>query len=111
MVMWNKDSLTVARSRIARIANGFKRDTKRAVSRIHGCNLAFSSPTFNEFVLEVEGDPAKVLVELRKEGMIGGLPLARFYPELHHHLLITVTEMRTREEIDRWAAALEKALK
>jgi glycine cleavage system protein P-like pyridoxal-binding family len=36
--------------------------------------------------------------------------LAKFYPELNHHILITVTEMNTKEEIDRWAEALEEAL-
>ena len=82
---------------------------KRAVSQIKGCRLIFSSPTFNEFVLEIDGDPDKVLKGLRKEKILGGLPLARFYPELNHHLLITVTEMTTKEEIDRWAEALEKA--
>jgi hemoglobin-like flavoprotein len=36
--------------------------------------------------------------------------LAKFYPELHRHLLITVTEMLEKEEIDRWAEALGKAM-
>jgi glycine dehydrogenase subunit 1 len=84
---------------------------KKAVSRVRGCRLAFSTPTFNEFVLEIEGDPEKVLGEMKKEKIIGGLPLATFYPELNRHLLITVTEMVTKEEIDGWAEALEKALR
>jgi glycine dehydrogenase subunit 1 len=83
---------------------------KKVVSQNRNIKLTFSSPTFNEFVLEIEGDPEKVLKELRKEGILGGLPLAKFYPELHHHLLITVTEMIRKEEIDRWANALERAL-
>jgi glycine dehydrogenase subunit 1 len=85
--------------------------TKKIVSHVKGCKLAFSSPTFNEFVLEIEGDPEKVLREMKKEKIVGGLPLARFYPELNRHLLVTVTEMITKEEIDRWANALEKALR
>jgi glycine dehydrogenase subunit 1 len=84
---------------------------KKIVSHVKGCKLAFSSPTFNEFVLETEGDPEKVLREMKKEKIVGGLPLARFYPELNRHLLVTVTEMITKEEIDRWAETLEKALR
>jgi glycine dehydrogenase subunit 1 len=84
---------------------------KKVVSRVKGCKVAFSSPTFNEFVLEVTGDPEKVLEKMRKEKILGGLSLERFYPELNRHLLVTVTEMRTKEEIDQWAQALEKALK
>jgi glycine dehydrogenase subunit 1 len=83
---------------------------KKTVSRVKGCKVA-SSPTFNEFVLEVTGNPGKVLEEMRKEKILGGLSLERFYPELNRHLLVTVTEMRTKEEIDRWAETLEKTLK
>ncbi len=79
---------------------------KRAVSRIRGCKLNFIAPTFNEFVLQIEKEPENVLGKLKKEGMIGGLPLEKFYPELDHHLLVTVTEMNKKEEIDHWAEAL-----
>ena len=81
---------------------------KKVASQIRGCRIAFSSPTFNEFVLEVPGDPEKVLGTLKQERIIGGLPLAKTYPELDHHLLVTVTEMITKEEIDRWAKALRE---
>jgi glycine dehydrogenase subunit 1 len=84
---------------------------KKTVSRVKGCKMAFSAPTFNEFVLEIEGDPAKVLKEMSREKILGGLSLERFYPELNRHLLVAVTEMRTKEEIDRWGDVLEKALK
>jgi glycine dehydrogenase subunit 1 len=84
---------------------------KKVLSQVKGCKLTFSSPTFNEFVLEIEGNPENVLDEMRKEKIVGGLSLARFYPELNRHLLVTVTEMITKEEIDRWADALEKALR
>jgi glycine dehydrogenase subunit 1 len=84
---------------------------KKIASKVKGCKPAFSSPTFNEFVLEIEGDPGRVLQEMKIEKVIGGIPLARFYPELNRHLLVTVTEMNTKEEIDRWAKVLEKALK
>ncbi len=83
---------------------------KKAVSGIRGCKLNFAGPTFNEFVMEIEGDPEKVLLRLREEKILGGIPLGEFYPELDHHLLVTVTEMNKKEEIDRWAEALEKAL-
>jgi len=83
---------------------------KKAVSRIRGCRLIFTAPTFNEFVMEIEGEPENVLLQLREEEIIGGVPLKRFYPELDHHLLVAVTEMNRKEEIDRWVEALGKAL-
>lgn len=83
---------------------------KKVISRFHGCRLNFTAPTFNEFVLEVKKEPENVLKKLKKEKILGGLPLVKFYPELDHHLLITVTEMNKKEEIDRWAEALERSL-
>jgi glycine dehydrogenase subunit 1 len=83
---------------------------KRAVSGIRGCKLNFTAATFNEFVMEIEGDPEKVLLRLREEKILGGIPLKRFYPELDHHLLVTVTEMNKKGEIDRWAEALKRVL-
>jgi glycine dehydrogenase subunit 1 len=82
---------------------------KKAISRVPGCKLRFSSPTFNEFVLETKKEPQDILKALRKERILGGVLLGRDYPELSRHLLITVTEMNTKEEIDRWANALSKA--
>jgi len=84
---------------------------KKAVSRIRGCKLNFTGPTFNEFVLQIEKVPEKVLEKLKKEKILGGLPLGKFYSELDHHLLVTVTEMNRKEEIDCWAEALKEALK
>jgi glycine dehydrogenase subunit 1 len=84
---------------------------KKVVSQIKSCKVAFSSPTFNEFVLEINKDPEKVLEKIKEEGILGGLPMRNFYPELDHHLLVTVTEMNTRQEIDRWGEVLEKAMK
>jgi glycine dehydrogenase subunit 1 len=83
---------------------------KKALSGIRGCKLTFTAPTFNEFVIEIEKEPERVMQKLRGEKILGGVPLRRLYPELDHHLLVTVTEMNKREEIDRWAEALEKVL-
>jgi glycine dehydrogenase subunit 1 len=71
--------------------------------------LRFSAPTFNEFVVSLKGDPDQVLKKLSDQGIIGGLPLKRFYPEMKNEILICVTEKHSREDIDRLAENLEKA--
>jgi glycine dehydrogenase subunit 1 len=88
-----------------------KEYAKKVVSQIAHCTPTFSSPTFNEFVLRIGERPERVLEKMKEKRILGGLSLAKFYPDLHHDLLITVTEMNRKEEIDRWAEALEKALK
>ncbi|MFB3818447.1 MAG: aminomethyl-transferring glycine dehydrogenase subunit GcvPA [Candidatus Methylomirabilales bacterium] len=71
-----------------------------------GAAARFGGPTFNEFVVKPRGTPAAVLQQLRRQGIIGGLDLGRFYPELRDGLLVCATEQNSREEIDRLAAGM-----
>jgi glycine cleavage system P protein (glycine dehydrogenase) subunit 1 len=73
----------------------------KELAAIPGISLPFSGPRFNEFVVKAPSDPEKLLAELRKEKIIGGLNLARFYPELKNHLLVCITEMVTKSAMDR----------
>jgi glycine dehydrogenase subunit 1 len=71
--------------------------------------LRFSAPTFNEFVLTLNRDASSVLQGLLKEGIVGGLSLKRFYPEMEREILVCVTEKHTKEDIDRLAAILNES--
>lgn len=74
-----------------------------------GIKTAFSAGAFNEFAIKVSKDPDSILKALLKKGIMGGLNLKRFYPELDCHILVAATEMNSREEIDRFAEELSKA--
>ncbi|MBI5970524.1 MAG: aminomethyl-transferring glycine dehydrogenase subunit GcvPA [Deltaproteobacteria bacterium] len=71
-----------------------------------GVSIAFNAPTFNEFTIKIAGDVDKTLRSLLGHRVIGGLALKRFYPALDKHLLVAVTEMNTREELDGFAGHL-----
>ncbi len=81
------------------------------LAAIRGVKLRFSGKTFNEFVLELPRDAAPVAKALQAKGMLPGLELAPFYPELPKTLLVCITEVQTREGIDQLAAALEEVLR
>ena len=51
-----------------------------------------------------------MLEKLAEEGFLGGLDLTADYPELGEALLVTVTETRTRADIDAYVTAFEKAV-
>jgi glycine dehydrogenase subunit 1 len=68
--------------------------------------LRFPAPTFNEFVLTLDGEPSSILPPLLQAGFVGGLPLKRFYPEMEREVLVCVTEKHSKEDIDRFAAIL-----
>ena len=71
-----------------------------------GAALRFKAPFFNEFVVGGLGDARAVQKRLLGDGLIAGLPLGAYYPELADSLLVCATELNRAEDIDRLAAAL-----
>jgi glycine dehydrogenase subunit 1 len=66
-----------------------------------------SRPFFKEFVVRLPRPVAEVNKRLREElGIIGGYDLGSDYPRLQQHMLVAVTELNTREGIDRFVQAL-----
>jgi len=77
---------------------------KAALATIPGCSLPFAAPTFNEFVIRVDGAKA-LLQHLAKEGILGGIEL-RDYPELKDHILVCATEQHSRADLDALVQAM-----
>ena len=70
------------------------------LSKIDGMGLCFTEPFFHEFALCVNRPVDEVNAHLLEHGIIGGYDLSQDYPSLKDHMLIAVTEMNTKEEID-----------
>ena len=71
---------------------------------------AFEHSTFKEFVVrDRRGKVAELLASACDAGFLAGLPLGRWYPHLSDCFLVTVTEKRTRAEIDHYADWLLQA--
>ncbi len=69
--------------------------------------LAWNQPFFKEFVVrDRHGQVDQLLAGARQSGILAGLPLGEFYPELDDCFLVTVTEKRTKTEIDAWSDCL-----
>jgi len=62
----------------------------------------FTGPSFNEFVARVAG-PDTVNERLLERKIVGGLPLAKYYPELGDTMLLCCTEMTKRADMDALA--------
>ncbi|MFH1761937.1 MAG: aminomethyl-transferring glycine dehydrogenase subunit GcvPA [bacterium] len=89
---------------------------KEKISSIKG----FSSPllvaryslpafTFKEFVIKSEKPIKDINNALLKEGFIGGIDLEQFCPELKNHMLLCVTELITKEDMDKVSLVLSEA--
>ncbi len=83
---------------------------KKLLSEIPGVRLPLSGPTFHEFVIELPKPVDLVLSRLLEKNIFGGLSLEKFYPELNNALLVCVTEMVSKEEIDRFASEIMQIL-
>jgi glycine dehydrogenase subunit 1 len=81
-----------------------------AFSKVPGVRLRFGSPFFKEFTLQLPKAPDRVVKRLAKERILAGLPLKPFDRQYKDCLLVAVTEKRTRDEIDAYAAALAVAV-
>ncbi|MCA9213740.1 MAG: aminomethyl-transferring glycine dehydrogenase subunit GcvPA [Planctomycetales bacterium] len=69
--------------------------------------LAFDSPFFKEFVVRDTCGQVKALLDgARANGILAGVPLGHWYPEMANCFLVAVTEKRTRDEIDLLANQL-----
>lgn len=71
-----------------------------------GLDVVANGPFFNEFVVKLPGSVQETNDKLLEKGMIGGYDLSFAYPELEGHMLVAVTEIRTKEEIDAFVKEL-----
>jgi glycine dehydrogenase subunit 1 len=76
------------------------------LSQIDGMGLCFSDPFFHEFALCVNRPVEEVNAHLLEHGILGGYDLGQDYPALKNHMLVAVTEMNSKEEIDLLAEVL-----
>lgn len=86
----------------------------REIARLPGVEVNPQAPDaafFKEFVVGLP-KPVAVVNDMLAErhGIIGGCDLGQFYPDLADHMLLAVTEMNTRGDIDHLVAGLGEAI-
>lgn len=79
----------------------------KQISALPGFSLPFSGPRFNEFVVRSPIAASDLLARLAVEkGIDGGIALSRFSSDAPNDFLVCVTEINTREQIDKLVAGL-----
>jgi len=73
------------------------------IARLKGYSLAFPEPFFKEFAIRCPVAPSRINRALLKERIIGGLDMGHI---IDNGMLLCVTEMNTKEEIDKLAEIL-----
>src|SRR6267143_900862 len=96
-------------TRLARLNHAAAVATAERLSAIPGIQLVNDS-FFNEFTLRLPRDAAPVVDALAKCGVLGGIPVSRFYPgdkSVADLLIVAATETNTDDDIESVAKALE----
>jgi glycine dehydrogenase subunit 1 len=83
---------------------------KDRLARIPGVTVLQAAPTFNEFTLSLPVPAEAVVTGMLKEGIAAGVPLGQYYEDNDNRLVVTVTEKRSKKEIDHFATLLEAVL-
>lgn len=68
-----------------------------------------NSRFFREFLVETSAPATDIVRALSARGIMPGLALSYYYSDRPNELLVCVTEMNTKDQIDRLAAALKEA--
>lgn len=80
-------------------------------AQLDGVSLAWQQPFFNEFCLKFDTvDAAQVAEKILDDSIFAGIPVRTIDTSLPDLLLVSVTEKRSKEDIDSWIASLKKVL-
>jgi glycine cleavage system P protein (glycine dehydrogenase) subunit 1 len=83
---------------------------RETLAAVDGVELLHEAPVAREFALRIDAPVAEVLDRVSEEAIAAGYPLGREYPEYENGLLVAITERRSRDDIDRLAEALGRAI-
>ena len=70
------------------------------INKIEGYSVCFDDPFFHEFSVCCPKPVSEINEHLLEHGIVGGYEVGKDYPSLSDRMLIAVTEMNTKEEID-----------
>jgi glycine dehydrogenase subunit 1 len=89
------------------------RYTREALLRIDGVEPLTTAPTLREFAVKTPVEPETLVERLVEYGFLAGVPVRQGFEASAYDggLLVAATERRTRNEIDDFAAAFEKAVR
>ncbi|GKS70211.1 glycine dehydrogenase (decarboxylating) alpha subunit [Nitrosomonas sp. PY1] len=96
--------------RVAAQSHANTLDLVEQLESINGVKRAFDTPTFHETLLTLPKTVSDVLSKLKQQGILGGLDLHGYYPELGNTLLVCVTETKTSADLQQYAHALKQIL-
>ena len=81
---------------------------KEELAKIEKIKIYNQNPTFNEFVIEVPITSEQFLTKMKEKGFFAGLQLDALYHDFENRVLVSVTEKRTKAQIDAFVASVKE---
>ena len=91
------------------IQNVAKAQYGLAALRESSVEILFEGPRFNEFVFRLNRPYEEVAEGFHAAGVVPGLPLGQYDPRLRNALLVSITETKSRKDIDRLVELVKAA--
>lgn len=85
--------------------------TKNELEKLNGVSFVFEGkPFFKEFVIKLSRPVEECQRELLEKNIFPGIDLSQYYEGFENCMLVSITEKRTKEEIDYLAKAMREVL-
>jgi glycine dehydrogenase subunit 1 len=104
--------IAMGKNGMQQVAKSSVRNARYAVQKLAdaGAKLKFDAKFFCEFVVSLPRSATEVRDALLQRGILAGLPLGTYYSDMENDMLVAVTEVRTKDQIDMFADELKAVL-
>ena len=97
-------------SELGRVCHERARRLAGSIAACDGYSLKYSAPFFREFVVSCPTDADTIVAAARRDGILAGIPLARYFgSSARNLLLVAVTDKHQDEDAERLCAVLKQA--
>ena len=83
---------------------------KTQLAKLSGVKIFNQNTTFNEFVIELPESSDEFLDRMSEKGFFAGLKIDNLYENFENRVLVSVTEKRTKAQMDSFVASVKEIL-
>ncbi|MBL0687116.1 MAG: aminomethyl-transferring glycine dehydrogenase subunit GcvPA [Sulfurospirillum sp.] len=81
---------------------------KNELEKLDNINIFNKNPIFNEFVIEIPISSSNFIDKMEKRNFFAGLKLDALYKNFNNRVLVSVTEKRTKAQMDKFLTCVKE---
>lgn len=79
---------------------------RNGIAKLPDFNVDITTPIFNEFIVQSKKPFTEIEMHCRREGVLPGILLDKFYPSRKNQFLVCATETKSQADLDRFIEVL-----